>query len=77
MSEDKKTDSKGRKRKPTQTAALIESAKERAYKGDVTATQVHLAAEKDAIEWFKGLSPRDRGRIVDNAFSDSKDEQSE
>jgi len=68
-----KRDSLGRRRFSKQDDA-IRAVNEKTTHGEgIVATQVHLAAEAEAVAWFKSLPPRERGKIVDRAFAAKDD----
>ena len=65
-----KRDSLGRRRGSAQDTAIAAINEKRSHGDGIIATQFHLAAEAEAVAWFKSLPPRERGRIVDKAFED-------
>lgn len=62
-----KRDSLGRRHRPAQTKAIVDAAKRRALPDDMTTFAPRAIADADAMSWFRALSTRERGEIIEAA----------
>lgn len=69
MSKDEtRTDSKGRARRPEQDDALAAFNERRRHGEDIVSAGLRAAADREAMAWFKTLTSRQRGEIIEQAY---------